>query len=259
MPGSQGRPSGEAQIIASNVDVVGVVSAFAEGEDAARDRRLINEGRLRRYLAAVDQSGAAPLLIVNKSDLSAAPERVGEMLSELFPGVPVVLLSGQRGLGVEQLGASVRPGQTLALVGMSGVGKSTLVTALLGRHAQETGEVREADARGRHTTTHRELFVLESGALLIDTPGMREMGLWEVAEVTSFDDVDALAAACRFSDCRHATEPACAIRAALETGALSRERWTSYGQQQQRLAERTAGARAPSEAHGRGRRGRHRR
>ena len=210
--------SGEAEFIASNVDVVGVVSAFGGGEDAARDRRLINEGRIRRYLAAVDQSGASPLLIVNKSDLSAAPSGWAKCSPRSFPVSPFVLLSGQRGLGMEQLGASVRPGQTLALVGMSGVGKSTLVNALLGRQAQETGEVREADARGRHTTTHRELFVIESGALLIDTPGMREMGLWRVDEVTSFDDVDALAAACRFSDCRHATEPACAIRAALESG-----------------------------------------
>ena len=252
-------PSGEAQIIAANVDVVGVVSAFGDGEDAARDRRLINEGRLRRYLAAVNQSGASPLLIVNKSDLSDAPEPVGDMLSELFPGVPIVLLSGQRGDGVERLGASVRPGQTLALVGMSGVGKSTLVNALLGRQAQETGEIRQADARGRHTTTHRELFVMESGALLIDTPGMREMGLWEVEEVTSFDDVDALAAACRFNDCRHATEPGCAIREALKTGTLSGERWASYGQQQQRLSARAvAGQRPASEAHARGRRGRRR-
>ena len=250
--------SGEAQVIASNVDVVGIVSAFSAGEAAARDRRAINEGRLRRYLAAVAQSGASPLLIFNKSDLSDAPERVGEWLSEGFPGIPFVVLSSQRGSGVEQLGASVRPGRTLALVGMSGVGKSTLVNALLGREAQVTGEVREADARGRHTTTHRELFVTASGALLIDTPGMRELGLWEVEEVTSFDDVDALAAACRFSDCRHATEPGCAIREALASGALSHDRWESYGQQQQRLAKRAVGTRPRSEEHARGRRGRRR-
>jgi ribosome biogenesis GTPase / thiamine phosphate phosphatase len=249
----------EAQVIASNVDVVGIVSAFGEGKDEARERRLINEGRLRRYLAAVEQSGAAPILIVNKSDLSAEPEDIAGTLTRLFPGVPVVLLSAQRDLGIERLRPFIRAGQTLALVGMSGVGKSTLVNALLGRLAQEVGEVRKGDARGRHTTTHRELFVTESGALLIDTPGMRELGLWEVDDVTSFDDVVALATTCRFSDCRHMTEPGCAIRPALESGELSAERWTSYGQQQQRLSEKGARARATSEAHVHGRSGRRRR
>jgi ribosome biogenesis GTPase len=250
---------GEAQIIASNVDVVGIVSAFGDGENQARDRRLVNEGRLRRYLAAVEQSGAAPVLVINKSDLAAEPEGVSSALGQLFPGVPVVLMSGQRGLGIEQLGQWVPAGQTLVLVGMSGVGKSTLVNALLGRPAQEVGAIRDSDARGRHTTTHRELFLTSTGALLIDTPGMREMGLWEVEEVTSFDDVEVLTAACRFSDCRHVTEPGCAIRAALQAGTLSPERWTSYGQQQQRVAQRASGARPPSEAHARGRRGGRRR
>ena len=150
----------EAQVIASNVDVVGIVSAFGDGADEARDRRLINEveGRLRRYLAAVEQSGASPVLILNKSDLNPGPREVVETLERLFPGVPVVLMSGQPGLGVVRLAPWLRAGQTLVLVGMSGVGKSTLVNALLGRQAQEVGAIREADARGRHTTTHRELF-----------------------------------------------------------------------------------------------------
>jgi ribosome biogenesis GTPase len=251
------RASGEraeAQIIAANVDVVGIVSAFGDGQDEARDRRLFNEGRLRRYLAAVEQSLASPLLIVNKSDLCAQPEEIAGELARLFPGVPAVLVSGRRDLGVEGLRPWVRAGQTFGLIGMSGVGKSTLVNALLGRPAQQVGEVRERDARGRHTTTHRELFLTESGALLIDTPGMREMGLWEIDEVTSFDDVIALTTACRFNDCRHATEPACAIRAALESGELPRERWTGYQAQQERIATRAA--RAPSESPGRGRRGR---
>lgn len=170
--------SGAAQVIASNVDVVGIVSAFGDGESAARDRRLINEDRLTRYLAVVEQSGAAPLLIINKSDLVEEPEELSTMLSQLFPGVPVVLTSSQREFGLGQLGEWLRPGQTLALVGMSGVGKSTLVNTLLGRQAQQTGEVRGADGRGRHTTTHRELFVMSNGALLIDTPGMREIAVW---------------------------------------------------------------------------------
>ena len=244
----------EAQVIASNVDVVGIVSAFGDGRDEARDRRLINEDRLRRYLAAVAQSGAAPVFIVNKCDLSAAPDDVARTMSGLFPGVPIVLTSGQENRGLERLDPFVRPGQTLVLVGMSGVGKSTLVNVLLGREAQRVGEVRQSDARGRHTTTHRELFVTASGALLLDTPGMRELGLWEVEEVTSFDDVVSLMTSCRFNDCRHATEPGCAIRAALENGGLSAARWASYGQQEQRLAEKSARAQAKSEAPGRGRR-----
>lgn len=244
----------EAQIIASNVDVVGIVSAFGDGRDEARGRRLINEGRLRRYLAAVEQSRATPVLIVNKSDLNPRPEEVAADLSRLFPDIPVVLLSSRQGLGVEGLWPWVRPQQTLALVGMSGVGKSTLVNVLLGRSAQAVGEIRERDARGRHTTTHRELFLTGSGALLIDTPGMREMGLWEVEEVTSFDDVIELMATCRFRDCHHATEPGCAIRTALECRVISQERWTSYRQEQERIAQKGGPFRPRSEAHARGRR-----
>jgi len=216
------------------------VSAFGGGAHEAQDRRLIDEGQLRRYLAAVEQSRAKPVLVVNKSDLSPNPDAVAETLARLFPGVAVVVTSVQGGVGVEQLRSCLARGQTLALVGLSGVGKSTLVNALLGRVAQQVGSVRPRDARGRHTTSHRELFLTEAGTLLIDTPGMRELDLWQLDdEVAAFDDVVALAAACRFSDCRHLSEPACAVHAAVESGALSAERWNAYRQRQQPRRFRT--------------------
>ncbi len=238
----------EPQVIAANVDVVGIVSAFGEGK-SARERRLINEPRVRRYLAIAEQSRAQPLLIVNKVDLSADPRAVTDPFAQTFPGIPVVLTSALTGLGLDGLGPWLPPGKTLALVGMSGVGKSTLVNALVGHATQRTGEVREGDARGRHTTTHRELIVMQSGALLIDTPGMRELGVWETevgkaqeSDGQGFEDIVAIAASCRFGDCRHATEPGCAIREALETGRLSAELWAGYQKQ----------ARKPDDSPGRG-------
>ncbi len=177
---SADRP--ELQVIAANVDVVGIVSALGDGEDAKQERWLVNEDRLRRYLAAVEHSGARPLLVLNKCDLHRDPGAVTARLGEAFPGVPIVALSGAQRTGLEGLAPCLSAGETLVLVGMSGVGKSTLVNALLGRQAQRVAEVRESDDRGRHTTTHRELFALDGGALLIDTPGMREMTLWESSD-----------------------------------------------------------------------------
>ena len=168
----------DLQVIAANVDVVGIVSALGDGEDAKQERWLVNEDRLRRYLTAVEHSGARPLLVLNKSDLHRDPGAVAARLGEAFPGVPIVALSGAAQTGLEGLGPWLGAGETLVLVGMSGVGKSTLVNAQLRRHAQRVTAVPDSDDRGRHTTTHRELFAMSGGAFLIDTPGMREMTLW---------------------------------------------------------------------------------
>jgi ribosome biogenesis GTPase len=234
------RAAGErlaAQVIASNVDTVGVVSALSDGADEAKEKRSVNERRLQRYLTAVEQSGAKAALIFNKSDLCPDAERVAAGFRELFAGVPLLLTSGSAGSGVDAVAELAAPGKTLVLVGMSGVGKSTLVNSLLGRDAQQVYGVRESDGRGRHTTTNRELFRLPNGGLLIDTPGMRELGLWEADGTEVFDDVVALARGCRFSDCRHESEPGCAILAAVQTGALTQERWASYCEHIRKLAE----------------------
>lgn len=174
------RAAGEAnvaQVIAANLDFVGIVSAFGAGNDTTQ-RRLINEQRLARYLTAVQYSGAQPLLVVNKCDLADSAATVAATLRDSFPGVPVVLSSVSTASGLDELASWLQPSRTLGLVGMSGVGKSTLVNALLGRTAQRVGDVRKSDARGRHTTSHRELFLTENGALLMDMPGMRELEPW---------------------------------------------------------------------------------
>lgn len=229
----------QAQVVAANVDLVGVVSAFGDATDSdARERRLINERRLERYLSAVAQGGAQAVLILNKSDLSPRATAVADELGKRFSPVPVLITSAESRAGLDRLGEWLKPAMTFGLVGMSGVGKSTLVNALLDRPAQRTAEVRDQDARGRHTTTHRELFVTPSGVLLIDTPGMREFGLWEVDDLASFEDVTALAAGCRFGDCGHGNEPDCAVRRALEAGTLTAARWASYQTLQKEIDRR---------------------
>ena len=232
-----------AQVIAANVDVVGIVSAVGDGEDAIRSRRLINEPRLRRYLTAVEQSRAKPVLIVNKCDLNGESNDIADELRTVFPGVPVVLTSAETHFGLNDLVQWLQPATTLGLVGMSGVGKSTLVNALLGHAQQRIGHVRSSDARGRHTTTHRELFLMANGALLIDTPGIREFGLWEADTLAGYEDVAAIIAACHFSNCGHGTEPGCAVQGALAAGSLTGERWAGYETQVEKLQ--------PSGAHGR--------
>jgi ribosome biogenesis GTPase / thiamine phosphate phosphatase len=219
----------EEQIVAVNVDTVFLVQALNQD---------FNVRRLERYLILAWESGANPVIILSKADLCEdAPVKLAEVHAAAA-GVPVHVVSALEGEGISELADYVRFGQTVALLGSSGVGKSTLINRLIGSDVQETGGIREDDGRGRHTTTHRELLQLPGGGLLIDTPGMRELQLWEADEGLSagFRDVEAAAAACRFHDCSHGKEPGCAVRAALEDGSLDADRYQSYLKLQRELA-----------------------
>jgi ribosome biogenesis GTPase len=219
---------GGAQIIAANVDVVFLVAALNAD---------LNLRRLERYLVAARDSGASPVIVLTKADLCPDPAEATRHVEEIAGGAPIVALSAQTGDGLDGLKPWLRPGLTAALVGSSGAGKSTLLNALAGRMLMDTGAIRESDDRGRHTTTHRELFRLPGGALLVDTPGMREFGVLadDAAVDASFADVAALFPNCRFGDCAHTTEPGCAVLAALADATLSDERWRAYLKLQREL------------------------
>ncbi len=192
----------EEQVIAANADVALLVSAL-DGD--------FNPRRVERYLAQCWESGARPVIVLNKADMCEdVRDRAAEM-EEIALGAAVCVVSAKTGQGIEELEKFLRPGETLVLLGSSGVGKSTIVNRLLGESLQEVQPVREGDSRGRHTTTMRELFVLPGGALLMDTPGLRELQLWDAAEGVSqaFADIDSLAGQCRFSDCRHVNYLCC--------------------------------------------------
>lgn len=182
-----------------------------------------NERRLERYVTLAWQSGAVPAVVLTKADLTQDSAEARRRAERLAAGVGVFAVSAKTGEGLAALDGYLRPGKTVVFLGSSGVGKSSLLNALAGEELMETGGIREDDSRGRHTTTHRQLFRLDSGAMVIDTPGMRELGMWDVSEGLSeaFTDVQALLGRCRFSDCRHQQEPGCAVREALETGVLS--------------------------------------
>jgi len=210
-----------AQVIAANIDVAFVVTSMNAD---------LNPRRLERYLAAALQSGARPVVLLTKSDLSDAPQAQAAEITALAAGCPVLVVSARKGVGLDVLMEHVLPGETCVLIGSSGVGKSTLVNALLGEERMATQEIREADARGRHTTSHRQLVLLPGGGLILDTPGIREVGLIDADEglAMAFDDIERLAETCRFRDCGHANEPGCAVRDALKTGALDPDRWASF-------------------------------
>jgi ribosome biogenesis GTPase len=211
----------EEQVVATNVDVVFIVMAL-DGD--------YNLRRLERYLLLARDSGAAPVILLTKPDLSASVEEQASNVRVLAGDMPVHVLSPRHGEGLEQVASYLGSGRTAALLGSSGVGKSTIINRLVGDDLRPTREVRAADSRGRHTTTHRELVVLPDGGLLIDTPGMRELQLWDVGEAVreTFEDIDALAVACHFTDCRHRDEPRCAVKAAVAEGTIPAERLASY-------------------------------
>ncbi|MBW8782708.1 MAG: ribosome small subunit-dependent GTPase A [Verrucomicrobia bacterium] len=238
------QAAGEAQveqIVAANIDTVFLVS----GLDAN-----YNAKRIQRFFVAARDSGAEPVVILNKSDLCDDPEAVRAEIQHLVPGVPVAITSTYTRKGLKSLAETYAlPGRTLAFVGSSGAGKSTLINRLLkDAEAMPTGEVREKDAKGRHTTTRRELTQTPTGALVIDTPGMREFQLWDAKEAVedAYPDIAEIALRCRFSNCHHETEPGCAIRAALESGVLPRSRLESYRKLKAEQVAKAPAQRKPS-------------
>ncbi len=213
------------QVVAANFDYVFILSSL---------NLDFNVSRILRYLTQTAQSGAQPVIILTKADLTGDVETpVAEVLAAA-PDVPVHAVSSHSGFGLDALSQYLKPGKTIVFLGMSGVGKSSLLNKLMDKEVMEVKAIREDDARGRHTTTHRQLFMLPCGAMVIDTPGMRELGLFDVDEgiTTAFPDVEALFKRCRFADCKHKTEPDCAVRAALQDGSLTEDRWESYLAQQ---------------------------
>lgn len=209
------------QVIAANIDTVLLVCGLDQE---------FNPRRIERYAVAMRQSGATPVIILNKTDVCPdLAARIAE-LQGVANGIPVHPVSALEEKGLDTLDAYLRPSETIAFIGSSGVGKSTIINRLLGAERQTTGAVSESVGKGRHVTTRRELIVLPGGGLLIDTPGMRELQLWgdETDVDRAFEDIEELARACRFRDCRHQGEPGCVVRAALETGDLAPERFRNY-------------------------------
>jgi ribosome biogenesis GTPase / thiamine phosphate phosphatase len=224
---SAGRATG-AQTLAANVDVAFVVSSLGPE---------LEPRRIERYLVTIWESGAAAEIVLTKADRLDDPWPLVAEVESVAPGVPVHVVSAVTGRGCDALRVRIGPGETAVLLGSSGVGKSTLVNRFAGRELMAVKETRSDDDEGRHTTTHRELILLPGGGVVIDTPGLRELQLWDVGERAgeAFSDIDELAGICRFNDCAHSREPGCAVIAAVESGALAPERLQSWRKLQKEL------------------------
>jgi ribosome biogenesis GTPase len=218
----------EEQIVAANIDTVFLVMGL-DGD--------YNPRRLERYLLLAHESGARPVVLLNKSDVAAHLSADLDEIAGIAVGIPAHAISARNRHGIEVIEHYLGPGRTGALLGSSGVGKSTIVNALMGDEKLKTQDVRASDSRGRHTTRHRQLILLGGRGLLIDTPGMRELQLWTQADTArdTFDDVEGLALGCHFTDCRHRDEPRCAVKQAIADGALAAERLASYVKLQEEI------------------------
>lgn len=219
--------SGEVQIVAANIDTVFLCMSLNQD---------FNLRRMERYLTIAWDSGAAPVIVLTKSDLCDDLARVLQEVSSVGMFTEFIVCSAVDSDGLDSIARRIRPGEMVAFIGSSGVGKSTLVNRLAGQELLTTHEVRADDDKGRHTTTRREMIVLPNGGIVIDTPGMRELQLAGGNLSMAFEDIEALAASCRFGDCRHKTEPGCAVRKAVETGALKQNRLDSYFKLQNELS-----------------------
>lgn len=237
-------PSRGEQAIAANFDYVFIIQSLNND---------FNLKRIERYLTLAWQSGATPVIILTKADVAKDDFISARMMEvgKLAIGVGIYAVSAVSGYGIEALGEYLKPQKTIVFLGSSGVGKSSLVNALSGENIMAVNTIREGDDRGRHTTTHRQLIMLESGVMVVDTPGMRELGMWDVSSGLgeAFSDVEQYIGMCNFSDCKHKTEPGCAILAAIESGNLSQERWESYLKlkREARFVDRKAKASATAE------------
>ena len=219
------------QAVAANFDYVFIMQSL---------NMDFNPKRLERYLTLAWQSGATPVILLTKADLVEDYWDYLTQVERVATGVNTHVVSAHTGYGLQRLNAYLQPGKTVVFLGSSGVGKSSLVNALAGEEVMAVSAIREDDSKGRHTTTHRQLIRLKSGVMIIDTPGMRELGMWDVSEGLgdAFTDVERYMGKCRFSDCKHESEPGCAIKTAIATGELDIARWESYQKLKEEAVDR---------------------